>query len=340
MEEIKKAIFKDIYIVINKIKKCKSKSIYSTLINELATLYNLCDNFDITDYPELGNYSYKSIEYDNKENNYAYEVFKNIDYHLEFAESNQIIDCKYNNPNSFVIKNFFPSSNYLDIICDFLEKYDPKLLKIFNDMLIEGRILVSGSSKTDNDIHTPAYTACSYGSFKPYIVLEQENCIADLVNLVHELAHTQEYLNSGNISNKIKIQKEHNCLEEVYSYFLQNLFILYLDKIKFCMKDIETIKLGYNYTFYKYIEDLWQSLIDINEKQILNIQNMTDYLNYTYGIAIGYHFIDRYLKDPEKAKKEIDSFIILNGQYDMMEMLEKFNLKDELINSKVLKKYL
>lgn len=341
MEEIKKTIFKDIYIVINKIKKCNSKSTYSILINELYTLYKLCEDFDITDYPKLENYSFKSIEYINKENNIVYEILKNKDYHLEFAETNQVLDdLRYNNLSSYAIRNFFNSYDYLDIIYDFLNQYDENLLKLFKEMIFEGRIIISDINEENNGhVHTPAYTVCSYGSYKPYIVVEQENCIADLVHLVHELAHVKEYINSNNISNKIQVQKEHNCLEEVYSYFLQNLFILYLDKIKFKKEDIKTIKLGYDYTFYKYIEQLWQAILDIEDKQILNA-DIIEYLNYTYGIAIGYHFIDRYLSDPINTKKEIDSFIILNGQYDMINLLEKFNLKDELIDSKILKKYL
>lgn len=341
MEEIKKTIFKDIYSVINKIKKCKSKSTYSILVNELYTLYNLCDNLDINDYPKLSDYSIKSIEFKSTNDNFAYEILKNVDYHLEFAETNQVLDdLKYRNLSSYAIRNFFDSYKNLDVIYDFLSQYDEKLLKLFKEMIFEGRIIISDIKEENNGhVHTPAYSVCSYGNFKPYIIVEQENCVADLVHLVHELAHVREYINSDNISNKIQVQKEHNCLEEVHSYFLQNLFVLYLKKIKYKKEDIETIKLGYDYTFYQYIEQLWQTLLDIEDKQILNA-DIIEYLNYTYGIAIGYHFIDRYLADPITTKKEIDNFIAINGQYDMMNMLEKFNLKDELIDSKILKKYL
>lgn len=341
MEDIKKTIFKDIYTVINKIKKCKSKSTYTILINELYTLYNLCDHLEITDYPKLENYSIKNIKCDNKGADLAFEIYNNLDYHLEFAKKNKNINRdKYLNPDSFIINKFFNTDDFLYIISDFLNEYDPKLLKIFNDMLEEGRIFkLNISNNIDEDIHTPAFTTCSFGSFKPYIVIEMENSVPDLINIVHELANTKEYLNTSIISTKVLKQKENNCLEEVHSYFLQNLFIKYLEKIRFNPKDVETAKLGYNYTFSSWIKKLYESLKDLKEELYFD-HDLVDYLNYTYGIAIGYHFIDRYLSDPKEAKKQIDDFIIFNGQYNMMELLEKFNLKDEIIKPKILKKYL
>lgn len=337
MEEIKKTIFKDIYIVINKIRKCKSKSEYTILINELYTLYNLCDEYSIDDYPKLEDYSVKSIEYINKELDFVYQVLSNYDYHLEFSKNyKNINNDRYLNPNTFVIHNYFDSTKHFDIVEDFLNEYDPKLLEIFYELLDEGRILTLSSYNRENeDLYTPAFTTCSYGSYKPYIIVRMENCIPDLINIVHELGHAKEYMNASVTSKKIWNQREYNCLTEVYSHFLQNLFIRYLEKIKFNLKDVNTSKLGYNYTFYHWIKKLNDSL-----ENHMFPADMVNYLNYTYGIALSYHFIDRYIKDSEKTKKEIDDFIIFNGQYEFLDLLEKFNLKDEIIDSKVLKKYI
>ena len=341
MEEIKRTIFKDIYNVITKIKKCNAKSSYSILMNELYTLYSLCDELGIDDYPKIENYSSKSIEYDNSEITFAYEVFNNYDYYLRFSENYKNIDNeKYQNPSSYAIKNFFHSFDYIYLVRDFLHDYDPRILRVFDEMNEDGRIfIVSVNHRDEKDMHTPAYTSFSFGSFKPYIVLEGENCVADLINIVHEIAHTTEYMNSSVVSNKVLKQRNYNCLNEVYSYFLQNLFIRHLKDIKFNLHDTKTAELGYNYTYYLWINKLHECLINLKEKQVLDL-NIIEYLNYTFGIAIGYHFIERYLEDPDKTKKEIADFIILNGQYNLSDMLEKFNLKDELIDSKVLKKYI
>lgn len=337
MNDIKKTIFKDIYNVIYKIKKCNSKSLYHILINELYTLYHLCDELNINDYPNIENYSSKSIDYNNNELDFIYNVLEYYEYHLEFSNNyKNINDDKYLYPGSFVIHNYFDSQKYIDIIEDFLNEYDSNLLELFENMLSEGRILTINNLKhKDEELFTPAYTTCSYGSYKPYIILNKENCVPDLINIVHELGHAKEFTNINIVSNKILKQREYNCFDEVYSHYLQNLFIKYLYKIKFYPKDVEISQLGYNYTFYHWIKKLNTCLIN---KKIDD--NFSDYLNYTYGIAISYHFIDRYINDPEKTKKEIDDFVVFNGQYNFLELLDMFNLKDELLNSKILKKYI
>ena len=337
MDEIKEMIFKDIHTVISKIKKCKSKSNYTILMNELYTLYNLCDEYGIDDYPILENYSMKSIEYLNKNLDFAYQVLSNYDYHLEFSKNYKNINSeKYDNPNTFVIHTFFKTEEYFDIIEDFLHEYDTNLLDMFYDMLDSGRILsLNNYAREDEDLYTPAFTTCSYGSFKPYIIIRKENSVPDLINIIHELGHAKEYMNAGITSTKILAQRDYNCFTEVYSHFLQNLFIMYLEKIRFNLRDVNTSRLGYNYTFYHWITMLNECL-ENNEFPI----DMVNYLNYTYGIAISYHFIDRYINDPEKTKKEIDDFVIFNGQYKFLDLLEKFNLKDEIIDSKILKKYI
>ena len=339
METIDKIIFKDIHNVISKIKKCSSKTTYSFLINELYALYSLCDDLEITNYPKIEDYSSKSIQYVNKEMNYAYEIFKNLDYHLNFSNNYLELDeNKYLGASSYI--QYFDSFKNIDLLMDFLDKYDKDLLKLFKEMVHEGRIFIADIAKKEEDnIYTPAFTTHTYGSYKPYIIIEGKNCINDLIFIAHELGHAKEYMNVATVSNKIQKQREYNCLSEVYSHYLQNLFILYLEKVGFNKKDMNTVKVEYNYVFYNYIKKLHESLINLKENYLLDY-NTTDYLNYTYGIAISYHFIDRYLKDPEKTKSEVNNFIIFNGQHDMINMLEKFNLKDELINSKVLKKYL
>ena len=74
-EDIKKTIINDIYKVINKIKNCKSKSMYNIYLYELEVLYYLCNNIGIEDYPLLENYSLKSYEVNDK---IIASTFKNI----------------------------------------------------------------------------------------------------------------------------------------------------------------------------------------------------------------------------------------------------------------------
>lgn len=336
MEEIKKTIFKDIYNLINNIKKCSSTSQYTKFITELNTLFNMCDELGISDYPKLEDYSYKSIKLKNMGLDFYYNILINYQYHLDFSNNYKNIDENKYLYNNEIIKDCFDTDNYFYIIEDFLYEYDPDLLKIYYDTITSGRMLwVKPCRKEGEELYTPAYTTISYGSFKPYIIIKRENNVTDLINIVHELGHAKEYINAASISKKVLNQKEFNCLSEVYSYFLQNLFIKYLEKIHFYLNDIDTAKLGYNYTFYHWIKKLNEVLNDKNINPTI-----VEYLNYTYGIGISYHFIDRYIIDPEKTKKDIDEFVIFNGQYNFISILDKYNLKDEIIDSKILKKYI
>ena len=262
MEKIRQSIFKDMHNVINEIKKCKS-STYTVLLNELGTLYNLCDELNITDYPKLEDYSVKSIPYKEEKNlEYAYKVISNYEYHLKFSNNYKKINSKrYLNPNSFVIKNFFDAQKYLYIINDFFNKYDSSLSKLFNNMCDEGRIIrIVDYGKNEDDLFTPAYTICSYGSYDPYVVFKIENATPDLINLVHEMGHVKEFTNVSNVSKKVLYEREYNCFTEVYSHFLQNLFIRYLNEINFYPEDVKVASLGYNYTFYHWIKKLHDCL--------------------------------------------------------------------------------
>ena len=58
--DTKKTILKDINMMINKIKKCNSKTMYNVYLYELEDLYYLCEQLNITDYPNIDNYSNKS----------------------------------------------------------------------------------------------------------------------------------------------------------------------------------------------------------------------------------------------------------------------------------------
>ena len=336
MEDIKATLYKDIYNIINKIKKCKSKSLYNILCIELSSLYNLCIELNLDDYPKLEDYSYKNIEIDNNYN-YLYEILCNYSYHLRFSRNNlNINEDTYEYHDSFIIKNFFRSERYFYIIEDFLSSYDSNLLHTFHELVRDGRVIeITNDKKSKEEIYTHAYTTLTYGNFKPYIVLKKENCVPDLISLVHELGHASEYINVNRVSNKVCRQREYNCLTEVYSHFLQHLFILYLKKIRFYVDDVNTSNLGYNYTFYHWIKKLNESL---EFKKIDT--GFIDYVNYTYGIAISYLFVDRYLKDPEKTKKEINEFMVFNGQYKFIDLLNKYELKDDLVDSKILRKYL
>ena len=104
--DVKNTIINDIYKVINKIKNCKSKSMYNIYLYELDSLYYLCHQIGLKDYPKLENYSYKSYEANDDKlmKKYMKQLLKDKKYHLEFSKNEKNIDKdKYKNQQNHVM---------------------------------------------------------------------------------------------------------------------------------------------------------------------------------------------------------------------------------------------
>jgi len=340
--DVKNTIINDIYKVINKIRNCKSKSMYNTYLYELEALYYLCNNLGIEDYPKIENYSSKSYELNDDKlmKKYMKQLLKDKKYHLEFVKNEKNIDKdKYKNNQNFIINNDVKMNQIIKIMFEFLKDYDIELYNIFVKLYNENRIIINNIVYYDctSELLSPAYTINSYGSFTPYMVIKYTDDLDDSVNIIHELGHIYDYMQIR--SNKVSMQKKINCLEEVISYYLQFVYTDYLSKKKIFDRNIANLYYGYSASYIECIGKIKEEYNLLNKNSICD-SYIDEYLNYTYGIVIAYHFLERYKIDPEKTKKEIKNFVMLNGQYNMMEMLEMFDLKEEILDSKILKKYL
>ena len=336
--DTKKTILEDINMMINKIKKCNSKTMYNIYLYELKCLYCLCEELNITDYPNIDNYSNKSILINENKfyDKYRNQLSQDKAYHLEFSKNSKNIDYyKYQDLNNYSFQIEISATDNIELMCEFLNDYDPRIYNLFKQLLVENRIIVTEEINDSNEMRTPAYIVFSYGSYLPYVVINSEKLLTDSINLVHELGHV--YDNNLKRSNKIFNQKKINCLDEVISYYFQFVYVDYLKNRNLFKQDVQNIKYVYNYPFTEFINKIGP---EYEKEKKIEESDIDEYLNYTYGIAIAYHFLERYRDNPEKTKNEINNFIALNGQYNMMEMLEKFKLKDELIDSKILRKYI
>lgn len=267
-EDIKKTIFSDIYMMINKIKKCNSKTIYNIYLYELEILYYLCGMLKIDDYPDLENYSNKSFTIDETKcyNNYYNQLMVDKKYHLEFTKNIESIDYyKYQDFRNFQLKIDIDIRDSINLMCEFLKKYDIRIYNLFKTLLFENRIIIDNREKPEskyNEIQTPAYAICSYGSYLPYIVLETQNFISDTIYIVHELAHAFDYQLKR--SNKVYNQKKINCLDEVYSYYLQFVYMDFLNSENIFKQDIKSISMGFNYSFIEYITRIEEEYDKLN----------------------------------------------------------------------------
>ena len=334
----KDVLIKDIYKVIDKIKKCKSKSKYMLLLEDLEVLYMICKELKIEDYPKLEDYSYKNYNVNYNKNICLMKkrMIDDKEYNLKFTQVlNDINLSKYVEDQNFIVTTYMNINDIKTLVNDFLFQYDKTLYSYYLKIINEQR-LIMGENLFSEEIKEFGLTFASHSSFNPYILINLQNKIFDAATLVHELGHNYVELITLNQSSKVRQIRDINCFEEVYSYYLTFAFINYLKNMKIYSKDLENITNGYNYVLIDSLNDL-KNLYYISENDILDI---AEALNYSFGIALAYHFYDRSRQDLELTKKELNEFIINNGIYNYYDLLKKHNLRDELLDKKILQKYI
>lgn len=340
-EQEKQMIFTDIYRIIYKIKRCRSKSMLVRFNRELGELYSLCDLLGILDYPRIDLYSNKKFNlFDKREyKSFFTQVNQDLDYHIEFTKNSVFLDLeKYKNKDMYTVDNIIYFDETLELAHDFLNEFNPSLKNIFEEKIREKRIIICDKLFEDeNEINIMARTFLSCGNFSSYIVEQPIGTIQDASVLCHEIGHCYIGEKNNTMSYNIVRQKDVNCFNEVYTYFINLCFSQYCKVNNLYVCDNEKVINGYNYTLIEHLKKMKHCLENSSE---FYYDEILDTFNYSYGIAIAYHFFDRYLKDPEKTKIEIKQFIEDDGSYNFIEMLKKYNLKDEIIDSKVLKKYI
>lgn len=272
-EDIKKIIINDIYKVINKIRNCKSKSMYNIYLYELDSLYYLCNQIDLKEYPKLEDYSYKSFEINDDKlmKKYMKQLLKDKKYHLEFIKNEKNIDReKSKNELNYVIDNNINMEQIIEIMLEFLKDYDIELYNIFVKLYNENRIIINNTENYDctSELLTPAYTINSYGSFTPYMVIKYTDDLDDSVNIIHELGHIYDYMQIR--SNKVSMQKKINCLEEVIYYYLQFVYTDYLSKKKIFDRNIANLYYGYSAPYIEYIGKIKEEYEVLDEINLYN----------------------------------------------------------------------
>lgn len=144
--DTKKTILEDINMMINKIKKCNSKTMYNIYLYELKCLYCLCEELNITDYPNIDNYSNKSILINENKfyDKYRNQLSQDKAYHLEFSKNSKNIDYyKYQDLNNYSFQIEISATDNIELMCEFLNDYDPRIYNLFKQLLVENRIIVT-----------------------------------------------------------------------------------------------------------------------------------------------------------------------------------------------------
>ncbi len=341
--ELAKQIFNDINKLIYEIKRCKSKSMYNVLLIDYVSLVELCEEIGITDYPDLDDYSVKTLDVsDINILNAKKEILeKNGLYYKEISKLGTRFINKYDIDRNLRYENFLKSkisiNDTIDLTYDFLKQFDKKILKSLENTMNLGRIIAV--KQTGNKITDYGATYYSSGIFEPIIYINYEETLCDSATLIHENGHNFLFQNSSSLSNKIKIKREVNNFPEVLPHFLELVYYDYLKEMKIYADDVNILKRSYDATTAVNLE---------NFNHILNkeIDLRKDYNEYSFietyalGMTIAYYFYDNYLFDPEKTKDNIMKFIFNDGLYDIDYLLNSYGLKsDEIAKPYLLEKH-
>jgi len=344
IELTKKQLFKDINKLIFEIKRCKSKTMYIVLANQLESLYYICDTLSIYDYPDIDLYSMKNYMPNNNRlirhiNKY---MINHYDYYLVFSNNvNGININQYEeNESLYVVNENISLKDNLTLLFDFFNKYNNEMYELLKKIINKNKLIINNSgnikniASANNGIEIQAFTIKSDKIDLPYIYVTDEEFIYLSIFLAHEIGHCYE----GEITRyNYKKPEIVNHFGEVFSHFIGFVYMDYLTKNKICLEDVSNVKNGLGFELTTELKSLNYQLSNLKMRPY---DELISNLEYSFGITLALHFFDKYLIDPEQTNYEIRKFMELSNYYSSIELLEKLDLKDEIIDSKVLKKYL
>lgn len=319
-------IQKDIYKLINELKKMSSTNRAARLIGTLDVIEEIINDNNLNvSFPKEYTYElnkFKMNQYDREMNNFYY--YLNIapmeNYNKKLCKISEYFKKKYKLINQYVLFHKIDIKDTIKITEDFLKQYDEEIYDLFEKMLKNNRIFLGNSSSNGVTI-TGNYL------MDPYIIIAPGNTIDDSITLIHEIFH-------AHISKKIETMNDSedtlnmvNNYFEVYSIFSELLSCDYLEKIK------------YTSDTKMYSGLILKSLCDSLDNFKKNEYNDIDSERYSYGYVLAYHFYNQYKKDPEQAKKNIMSFMMDSKDHFKMELLNSNGLNSkEILNPQKIEK--
>lgn len=321
-------IIKDINITINNIKKCHSKSRFNKLISDLIKLYDLANYMGIDNIPDIDNYSFKNYNSDeNKIIKLQRQIYlKNLNFNKQFTNNNLSLLEEFPYKTYYEVKKLTLKEN-IEIERAFLNEFNYKLLNIYDNLLRDNRIIYLNSDC--NKLVLEEEGKVIYGESFIYALIEDYNSIFTSLTTTHELGHIYDF--SLNKYNK------YNCCREVYSHFLELVFIDWLGNDILLYDYFDTLRENLN-SFDDCLNNNYNKKIDF----MTNFPKIYTDIEYSYGSLIALNFFEMYKNDKKLGLYNINKFILENINYpNIINTLDKFELsKEEIEHGLILKKYL
>ncbi len=151
--------------------------------------------------------------------------------------------------------------------------------------------------------------------------------------IIHEVIHA--YVNSKRVDKDYASEFNYLIMNlmEVYSEFIELVFLDYLEKIHFPKKDILAYGSKYNASLMCDLMNFGEIIYSYGANDILSSETLySDYTGlsrYVYGRIMGYLYYERYLKKPEHTKKQILQMTLDSTKYDKKYLLNNYGLHDK-----------
>lgn len=347
MTEFEEKIKKYLYDANKMLQSSKSKKLSISFTDDIYTLLSIIQSNHLdVDYDSI--LKYTTYDFDDSSVEKKFDEYFLHNYNECLDVNNKIGDL------GTYLNNLYGEGYYkkykvpmdmhdtVKICSNFFDFYDKDISNHFKYMLDKHNIFMGGVFLEEG------ITGCTFSlssQTEPFIVLNDYKDITLSNILVHEVIHS--YLeNSFNDKSFENISQKHsNNLDEVYSRFIELVFRLYLDEIRFNENDREALSLSGDNTLIDLLYGYNYMLKNFDSKAILNDPDLYyDYMNYevySYGGVLAYHYFDEYLRNPESCKENIGKLSIDSKKHDRKYLLNNYGLKEKnLGKSRVLVKHM
>ncbi len=328
MEKYGQLIIKDIKYLQSKLKKSMSERNFDLYARDLCTLYELARDLNV---------SITKPEVFRKRSIYRADQVHERSIIRNFSESIDFIDEYLKNIHLFDHRKYEKileqdeTDQSFELAIDFLRNNDIELLRELKRISEEEKILIINKRMHAGD----GVTYESLNTFSPYVLLADSNYIDIAHELVHELAHSAVSMSRRNLKKDVVLNCKANGLDEVYPHFIN---ILFDDYLKDTDQSISS-KVFMNSIKLNYIMSL-EDIKDLLDQEQVDLYEYIKKISYAFGLAIAYIFFDRYKIDKIEALKELKEFMRNIEKTTLIRTIEKANLDKDLLDKKVLLKYI
>ena len=252
------------------------------------------------------------------------------------------IGQKLNNEYDFEIvderyKSKIVFDDSIKIVADFFKDYDKDIYDYYENFIMNGKLFIV------NEIFDGyGLSSVSDELLEPYLFLQNNNNIIDLMVIAHEIIHIYLSEKEKYISNEEFKMKYINGINEVYSHYIEYIFLDYLESINYNKIDIINHKKNLYSDLIERLAVFYVMLeSNIDFKSYDEVSFYNELKLYSYGLYFLYHFYDQYLEDKDKAKENITNFMLDSKKYDFKHLINNYGLKEEnLRDYKVLLKHI